>query len=116
MEAVSVLEDVRAFQTRRGNLRYLAGDADGRQYTTFREAIGERAKPLKGRRVRIAYHEEQRGDYTNVYLDTLGPIEEPAEAGDTNASRRRGAPQSRWLSGSWASRTRRSRRRSSIGS
>lgn len=85
MEAVSVLEDVRAFKTRGGNVRYVARDADGRQYTTFREAIGERAKQLEGRRTRITYHEEQRGDYTNVYLDKLEPIEEPADAGDTDA-------------------------------
>ena len=67
MEAVAVLEDVRAFQTRGGNARYVARDADGRQYTTFREAIGERTKGrLEGSRVRITSHAEQRGDYTEV--------------------------------------------------
>ena len=85
MEAESVLEDVRTFETRGGNVRYVARDADGRQYTTFREAIGERAKELKGTRVRITYHEEQRGEYTNVYLDKLEPIEETAASSDTDA-------------------------------
>ena len=32
----------------------------------------------KGARARIAYHEQQRGQYTNVYLDKI----EPAPAGD----------------------------------
>ena len=85
METVSVLEDVRSFQTRGGNTRYVARDADGKEYTTFRESIGERAKALKGTRVRISYHEEQRGEYTNVYLDKLEPVPETTSAGDTDA-------------------------------
>ena len=85
METVSVLEDVRSFQTRGGNTRYVARDADGKEYTTFRESIGERAIALKGTRVRISYHEEQRGDYTNVYLDKLEPVPEATSAGDTDA-------------------------------
>lgn len=85
MDVVSVLEEVRAFQTRSGNTRYVARDREGREYTTFREAIAERAKQLKGTRVRITYHEEQRGDYTNIYLDKLEPVDEPAAAVDTDA-------------------------------
>jgi hypothetical protein len=80
MEVVSVLEDVRSFETRRGNARYVARDSDGNEYTTFREAIGERAKELKGQRVRITYHEEERGQYTNVYLDQLEPVPDPGAA------------------------------------
>jgi hypothetical protein len=53
-------------------------DHDGGEYTTFREAIGNRAVECKGRRTRIQYHEEQRGQYTNVYLDSVEPL--PAEA------------------------------------
>lgn len=75
-----MLRDVRTFQTRGGNTRYVARDADGREYTTFRESIGERAKQLQGTRVRITYHEEQRGEFTNVYLDKLEPAEGPAAA------------------------------------
>jgi hypothetical protein len=79
MEAVTTIEDVRTFETRRGNVRYVVRDADGKEYTTFREAIGDKANELQGQRVRIEYHEEQRGDYTNVYLDKVEAA--PAEAG-----------------------------------
>src|SRR3954462_6364386 len=69
MEAVVTLRDVRTFETRGGNLRYVVRDGDGKEYTTFREAIGQQAEQHEGKRVRIEYHEEQRGQYTNVYLD-----------------------------------------------
>lgn len=78
MEVVSTLVDVRSFETRRGSLRYVARDADGNEYTTFREAIGEEAQKLTGARVRITFHEEQRGEYRNVYLDSLEAL--PADA------------------------------------
>jgi hypothetical protein len=81
VETVSVLDDVRSFETRGGNARYVARDADGQEYTTFREEIGQRAKELQGKRVRITYHEEQRGPYKNVYLDKLEPAEDAATAG-----------------------------------
>jgi hypothetical protein len=82
MEAVVKIDTVRTVETRGGNVRYVVLDADGNEYTTFREAIGEEAKRLEGKRVRIAYHENQRGQYTNVYLDRVEPApEEPAAAG-----------------------------------
>jgi hypothetical protein len=71
VNTISVLQDVRSFDTNSGNTRYVARDADGKEYTTFREEIGEQAKQLRGQRVRISYHETQRGRYTNVYLDKL---------------------------------------------
>jgi hypothetical protein len=77
MEAISVLADVRCFETAAGNARYVARTADGHEYTTFREAIGQQAKAMKGSRVRITYHEVQRGRYTNVYLDELEALEPP---------------------------------------
>jgi hypothetical protein len=43
------------------------------RYTTFRESIGEQAKRLEGQRVRIEYHENRRGEYTNVYLHKVVP-------------------------------------------
>jgi hypothetical protein len=76
MEVESTLEDVRSFETRGGSVRYVARDSDGNEYTTFREAIGEQAKKLKGARVRINFHEEQRGEYKNVYLDKVEPVSE----------------------------------------
>jgi hypothetical protein len=88
MEAVTTIDNVRTFETRGGNARYVMRDIDGNEYTTFREAIGEAARELEGNRVRIEYHEEQRGQYTNVYLDKVEPAaEDPAaqEQTDTDA-------------------------------
>jgi hypothetical protein len=84
MDVITVLEDVRCFETRSGNARYVARDAEGREFTTFREAIGEQAKSLKGARVRITYHEVQRGQYTNVYLDELEALAPPATGGSVS--------------------------------
>jgi hypothetical protein len=84
MEAVTTIQDVRAFDTSGGNVRYVVRDADGNEYTTFRERIGQAATTLEGRRVRIEYHENQRGRYTNVYLDKVEPA--PGEAGGADQS------------------------------
>lgn len=79
MEKVVTIDEVRTFETRSGSTRFVIRDADGNEYTTFRERIGEAARALDGRRVRIEYHEEERGQYTNVYLDKV----EPAPGGDS---------------------------------
>src|SRR3954447_23279181 len=84
MEAVVTLRDVREFETSGGNTRYVVRDTDGNEYTTFREGIGAQAKALEGKRVRIEYHENQRGQYTNVYLDKVEPA--PEEAGEGGGS------------------------------
>jgi len=82
MESVVTIADVRTFDTRGGSTRYVVRDGDGNEFTTFREAIGERAKQLEGGRVRIEYHEEQRGRYQNVYLDKVDPAPEAAAEGE----------------------------------
>jgi hypothetical protein len=74
MEAVVTIESVRTYETQGGNVRYTVRDSDGNEYTTFRETIGARAGELEGQRVRIEYHEAQRGRYTNVYLDKVEPL------------------------------------------
>ncbi len=74
MEAVVTIESVKTFETQGGNVRYSVHDTEGKEYTTFREAIGGRAAELEGRRARIEYHEAQRGRYTNVYLDKVEPL------------------------------------------
>jgi hypothetical protein len=71
MDAFITIESVKTFETRGGNARYVIRDEDGNEYTTFRERIGARAGELEGQRVRIEYHEGQRGQYTNVYLDKV---------------------------------------------
>jgi hypothetical protein len=82
MEAVVTIDEVRTFDTRGGNVRYVVRDDDGKEYTTFRESIGEEAKRLEGKRVRIEYHENQRGQYTNVYLDRVEPAPEETGGGE----------------------------------
>jgi hypothetical protein len=84
-EAVVTLEEVRTFETRGGNVRYVARDSEGKEYTTFREGIGQQAEQLQGRRVRIEYHEEERGQYTNVYLDKVEPAPEEGESPEADA-------------------------------
>ena len=85
METTTTLESVRTAETRGGNTRYVVCDAEGHEYTTFREHIGERARQLQGTRVRITYHEEQRNRFTNVYLDGVEPAPEtPAGSVDTD--------------------------------
>src|SRR5437868_7097152 len=90
MEKTVTIQDVRTFETRGGNVRYVVRDTDGDEYTTFRERIGEAAKALEGRRVQIECHEEQRGQYTNVYLDKVEPAPATASGddggGDTDPS------------------------------
>jgi hypothetical protein len=82
MEAVITIQSVERLQTRGGNTRYVVRDADGNEYTTFREGIGEAAAELEGRRVRVEYHEERRGQYRNVYLDKAESVRDDAVAED----------------------------------
>ena len=79
MEAEIFVADVRTFETKGGNTRYVLRSSDGDEYTTFREAIGEAALRAKGARARVGYHEQQRGPYTNVYLDEIELL--PGRAG-----------------------------------
>jgi hypothetical protein len=74
-ETVVDVESVREFETKTGTTRFVLRDAKGNEYTTFRERIGEAAKRLEGSRARITFHEQQRGEYTNVYLDSVEPVE-----------------------------------------
>jgi hypothetical protein len=73
MEAEVHVRDVRRVETRSGKTRFVLEDSQGNEYTTFREAIGEEAERYAGRRAAITYHEEQRGSFRNVYLDSVEP-------------------------------------------
>ena len=85
MEKVTKIDKVMTFETKTGNTRYVAKDSAGNEYTTFRESIGQAAQRLEGRRARLEYHETQRGEYTNVYLDKVEPAPEAPEAGGGGA-------------------------------
>jgi len=92
VEVESTLDDVRLVRGRTGTDRYVVRDASGREYTTFRDAIGRRAMGLRGRRVRIAFHEEERGRYRNVYVDEV----EPLDSGAAAEGSARGAEEAAW--------------------
>ena len=76
------IADVRSFETKGGNTRYVVRDERGGEYTTFREQIGAAARAAAGKRARIEYHEQKRGQYTNVYLDAVEPVGGGAPDGD----------------------------------
>jgi hypothetical protein len=80
MDAEVTVRDVKALKTRSGTVRFVLVDEDGKEYTTFRPEIGEQARQALGRRARIEFHEQQRGEWTNVYLDAVEPLDE-AEPG-----------------------------------
>jgi hypothetical protein len=73
VDAIVRIAEVEAVKTRSGTIRFVVTDDAGNEYTTFRESIGQRAQALDGKRARIEYHEQQRGQYTNVYLDKVEP-------------------------------------------
>ena len=80
MEAEVTVRDVKALKTRSGTVRFVLVDDAGKEYTTFRPEIGEQARRALGRRARIEFHEQQRGGFTNVYLDAVEPVgDEPGE-------------------------------------
>src|SRR5690348_4655675 len=79
-EAVVTVAEVKGFKTQSGNTRFVLRDGEGREYTTFREQIARDALAAEGRRARISFHEQQRGGFTNIYLDRVQVLEAPDEA------------------------------------
>src|SRR5690349_7042636 len=80
-EAVVDVAEVKAFKTQSGNVRFVLRDRDGAEYTTFRDGIARAALAAEGRRARITFHEQQRGAFTNVYLDSVEILEDkPTQA------------------------------------
>ena len=100
MNTTVTLADVRTVTSRQGNVRYVGRDTDGKEYTTFRSDIGQRAQQLQGSRVRIEYHEEQRGQYNNVYLDGIEKAE-PADNGDPDTDAQEAAWQTAVAAAPW---------------
>lgn len=73
------MERVDVKETRNGNRRFVLRDTDGKEYTTFRPQIGEAAAKYQGKRARITFHEDERNGFTNVYLDAIDAVAEPAD-------------------------------------
>jgi hypothetical protein len=85
MEAEVHVREVEAVETRSGKTRYVLRDDEGREFTTFRPAIGSEAAKFEGRRAVIEFHEEERNGFRNVYLDAIreAPEQQPA-GGETD--------------------------------
>jgi hypothetical protein len=81
MDATVTVRDVKALKTRSGNVRFVLVDDAGKEYTTFRPEIADQARHAVGRRARIEFHEQQRGEFTNVYLDRVEALDAPEESG-----------------------------------
>jgi hypothetical protein len=73
---------VEVTETRNQNRRFVLRDEDGNEYTTFRPQIGNEAVKYEGRRARISFHEQERGGFTNVYLDAIEPTPDSGGADD----------------------------------
>jgi hypothetical protein len=72
--------DVKAIRTKSGNTRFVLVDDRGNEYSTFKEGVAANLPGLQGRRARITFHEQERNGFTNVYLDSVEPLEEEAVA------------------------------------
>jgi hypothetical protein len=78
------VRELKALRTSGGSTRFVLVTEDGNEYSTFREDVAASLPGLEGRRVRLDYHEQQRGRFTNVYLDGVEVLEEPAAAKDAD--------------------------------
>jgi hypothetical protein len=71
-----LVRDVKALKTRGGNTRFVLTDDQGREFSTFKEEVARGLPGLEGKRAKIRYHEQARGQYTNVYLDAIEPLDD----------------------------------------
>jgi hypothetical protein len=87
-EAIVNVERVEAHKTQSGNTRFVLVDDSGREYSTFKEPIARQALAAEGERARIQFHETQKGNFTNVYLDAVEPLpQETVDAEDEDEER-----------------------------
>jgi hypothetical protein len=75
--------EVKAFETRGGNTRFVLVDDSGKEYSTFREEIAALLPGVEGKRVRVDFHEQRRGSFSNVYLDGIEVLEEASAVGES---------------------------------
>lgn len=74
------VDEVKAFTTQSGNTRFVLRADDGSEYTTFKEPIAKQAIAAEGRRARIAFHEQERNGFMNVYLDKVELLDAESES------------------------------------
>jgi hypothetical protein len=85
-QEVVTVQRVEARKTQSGNTRFVLFDEAGREFTTFKEPIARQAVAAEGRRAKITWHEQQRGQFTNVYLDSVEVL--PGEEGSEEDEQR----------------------------
>jgi hypothetical protein len=104
METDVVIRSVERVRTRSGKVRYVVRADDGREFSTFRERIGEEAEGYQGQHVHIEYHEEERAGFHNVYLDRVqlapAPGRDTADTDPEEAAWRTAVEATPWLVGS----------------
>jgi hypothetical protein len=88
------IEKVDEVETRTGKTMYVVRDSAGREYTTFRPAIGREAARFEGRRARVEYHEQERHGFQNVYLDAISPA--PGDDADSGSDSDTDPDESAW--------------------
>jgi hypothetical protein len=81
-DALVQVAEVKAYKTQSGNVRFVLRDRDGNEYTTFRDEIARKAVAAEGRRAHITFHEQKRGNFTNVYLDSVEVVDDSERAAD----------------------------------
>lgn len=84
MELDITVQSVEEIETKNGNTRYVVRDGEGREYSTFRPAIGREAMKYEGRQARIEFHEEERNGFQNVYLDAVSDAPAPPPSDSTD--------------------------------
>ena len=101
METDVLVRSVERVRSRSGNVRFVLRDADGREFSTFRQKIGEEAERYQGQRVHIEFHEEERGGFHNVYLDRIrpAPAEEAVDTDPEETAWRTAVEATPWLVG-----------------
>jgi hypothetical protein len=85
-EAIVNVERVEARKTKSGTTLFVLVDDGGREYTTFKEPIARQAIAAEGRRAQIQFHETQKGNFTNVYLDAVETL--PDQSAEPDAEER----------------------------
>jgi hypothetical protein len=84
VETDVLIQKVEELETRTGKTMFVVRDENGREYTTFRPAIGREAAKFEGRRAHIEFHEQERNGFQNVYLDAISPAPDgKPETGDS---------------------------------
>jgi hypothetical protein len=76
------VDEVKAFKTQSGNTRFVLRADDGKEYSTFKEAIAKQALAAEGKRAKITFHEQERNGFTNVYLDKVEVLDDADADGE----------------------------------